>query len=83
MPGGTGLRRGNRPRGAGTARPATDGPELRTTRSATAMSSEGVYPLTAPVSIPFLKCFWTNGESAATGSSAITITAIWMASPDS
>ncbi|MBK3629792.1 carbohydrate ABC transporter permease, partial [Streptomyces sp. MBT49] len=25
-----------------------------------------------PVSIPFLKCFWTNGERTATGSSAIT-----------
>ncbi|GGS01277.1 hypothetical protein GCM10010269_45170 [Streptomyces humidus] len=36
----------------------------------------GRHPFTAPVSIPFLKCFWTNGESTATGSRAITITAI-------
>lgn len=40
-------------------------------------------PFTAPVSIPFLKCFWTNGDSTATGSRAITMTAICTASPDS
>ena len=33
--------------------------------------------------MPFLKCFWTKGESTATGSSASTMTAIWMASGDS
>ncbi len=39
-------------------------------------SKQGHHPLTAPVSMPFLKCFWTKGDRKATGSRAITMTAI-------